>query len=51
MKSIKLNIEPEILIWARKSIGKSMKDVARKMKIDKTIIKKWERGQRPIHLT
>ncbi len=51
MKSLEITVEPKVLIWARKSIGKSVDDIAQKLKIDKTIINQWEIGQRSVRLS
>lgn len=45
-KSFAVSIEPEVLIWARKSIGMEPKDVVKEIKkITTTTIENWEKGK------
>ena len=45
-KSFTVSIEPEVLIWARKSIGMDFNDVAKKLKeITANTIENWEKGK------
>jgi len=39
------NINPQVLTWARKRAGLSVKELARKMKKDPKEIERWEQGQ------
>lgn len=50
-KSIDALIEPKILIWARKSIGLSIQEVAKKIKASEDIVIKWELGDKKPTLT
>lgn len=45
-KSLEVNIEPKILKWARESIGKTVGEVAKKIKVDQDTINKWESGEK-----
>ncbi|MBI4653612.1 MAG: ImmA/IrrE family metallo-endopeptidase [Nitrospirae bacterium] len=45
-KSFAVSIEPEVLIWARESIGMEPKDVVKEIKkITTTTIENWEKGK------
>ena len=45
-KSFVVSIEPEVLIWARKSIGLDFSDVAKKLKgLSANTIENWEKGK------
>ena len=45
-KLFAVSIEPEVLIWARKSIGMEPKDVVKEIKkITTTTIENWEKGK------
>lgn len=45
-KSLKVSIEPKILIWARESIGRSIQEVAKRLNISENTISGWELGQK-----
>lgn len=43
-KSLLVPVEPSVLIWARTSAGRTIGDVASKLKIDEQILRNWESG-------
>ncbi len=43
-KSVKANVKPELLVWARKSARLTLDDVAKKFKFPPERIEAWERG-------
>lgn len=45
-KSPELTVQPKVLAWARKSAGKSVEDVAKRLKVPEDIIGQWESGTR-----
>ncbi len=50
VKSFKVSVEPKVLEWARKSIGMSRDDVAKRIKtenITAKTIENWEKGEKP----
>ncbi|MBD3286915.1 ImmA/IrrE family metallo-endopeptidase, partial [candidate division WOR-3 bacterium] len=49
-KSIEVFIEPQVLIWARKTRGKSIGDVAKRIGKNEDFVKELESGQRKIRL-
>ena len=45
-KSFEVDIEPEILVWARESIGMDTAEAAKRFNLSENTIKKWESGQK-----
>ncbi len=45
-KGLEVAVEPKILQWARESIGRDAGDVARRLKLSKETIEKWESESR-----
>jgi Zn-dependent peptidase ImmA (M78 family) len=45
-KSMEVDIVPKILSWARESIGLSEAEVAKRLKTNESIVKKWELGDK-----
>lgn len=43
-KSIEVAVEPKVLRWARESIGRSIDEVAKKLKVSENTIINWESG-------
>jgi len=45
-KSFEIDVKPEILTWARETIGKKIDEVAKNLKTTSDIITKWETGEK-----
>lgn len=45
-KSFEVDIEPEVLVWARESMGMNTAEVAKRFNLSENTIKKWESGQK-----
>jgi len=43
-KSFEVDIQPEVMRWARRSMGRSIIDVAKQLNISEDIVRRWERG-------
>lgn len=41
-KSLEIIVEPKVLIWSRESMGLSTQEVAKKIKVSKDTVSKWE---------
>lgn len=50
-RSLEVNVEPKILIWARESIGLSKQEVANKLSVSENTMSKWESGEKKLKLT
>lgn len=44
-KSLSVSVEPRVLIWARKSIGRNREEVAKRLKVSEDTVSKWEAGR------
>lgn len=44
-KSLEVDVEPKMLIWARESIGRNIEEVAKKLNISEDTVSKWEAGR------
>ena len=45
-KSLEVSVEPKVLIWARKSIGRNIEEVAKRLKVSENTVASWELGQK-----
>lgn len=45
-KSFEVSVEPEVLVWARKSIGINHEDVAKRLNVSKDTVDMWEFGEK-----
>jgi len=45
-KSLEVVVEPRVLIWARKSIGMNIEEVAKRLNTGQDTVSKWESGQK-----
>lgn len=45
-KALEVTVEPKILQWARESIGKDIGEVAKRFKLSKETVEKWETGDK-----
>ncbi len=50
-KVLAVTVEPKILQWARESIGRDVGDIAKRLKLSKDTVEKWESGEKPLTLT
>jgi len=44
IKSFKVPVEPVVMKWARESAGRTIEDVATRLRVSEALIKKWESG-------
>lgn len=49
-KSQEISVAPTLLIWARKSMGLSIREVAKKLKTSEDVLSKWEAGEKKLTL-
>ena len=45
-KSSKVSVRPEVLVWARESIGRSIGDVANRLNVSEDLVSEWESGKK-----
>ena len=45
-QSMEVSVNPKVLIWARKSNGKKIEDVAKRVSVKEDIVKRWESGEK-----
>jgi Zn-dependent peptidase ImmA (M78 family)/DNA-binding XRE family transcriptional regulator len=45
-KSFEVFVEPEVMVWARESIGRTIEEVAKRLDVSNDIIKRWENGEK-----
>lgn len=51
MHTVEIQIEPKVLTWARESIGKTIDEMAHRLKVDREVIQQWENDRKPVRLT
>lgn len=51
MASIEISVLPDLLVWARKSINETIEATAKKLKVEPSIVERWERGEGKIRIT
>jgi len=44
--SQEISVESSVLKWARETIGKSIEDVARRLDLSKSVVERWESGEK-----
>lgn len=44
--SQEISVEPNVLKWARETIGKNIKDVATRLDLTENVVEKWESGEK-----
>jgi transcriptional regulator with XRE-family HTH domain len=44
--SQEISVESGVLKWARETLGKSIKEVSRRLDLSETVVEKWERGEK-----
>lgn len=45
-KSFEVFVEPDVLIWARESIGRNIEEVAKQLNVNNDLVKRWENGEK-----
>ncbi len=50
-KSPKVSVKSEVLVWARESIGRNVKDVANRLNVSEDLVREWESGEKDPRLT
>jgi Zn-dependent peptidase ImmA (M78 family)/transcriptional regulator with XRE-family HTH domain len=45
-KSFEVFVEPDILVWARESIGRNIEEVAKQLNVSNELVKRWENGEK-----
>src|ERR1039457_2694344 len=48
MKALTVDVNPEILVWARVELGVDVKEIANHLKLDESTIEDWENHGREI---
>ncbi len=49
--SVNVSIVPEVLVWARESVGLSQAELSRKMKVNPEVVREWENTGTPAEVT
>ncbi|HUV02700.1 MAG TPA: XRE family transcriptional regulator [Desulfobacteria bacterium] len=45
-KSFEVFVEPDVLVWARESIGRNIEEVAKRLNVSNDLVKRWENGEK-----
>ena len=45
-KSFEINVNPEVVIWARESIGRNVQEVANRLGVSTELVRRWETGNK-----
>lgn len=45
-KSFEVFVEPNVLVWARESIGRNIEEVAKQLNVSNDLVKRWEKGEK-----
>ncbi len=45
-KSPKVSVKSEVLVWARESIGRNVRDVANRLNVSEDLVRGWESGEK-----
>lgn len=44
--SPKVSVRPEVLVWARKTIGRDIAEVAKRLNVSEDLVREWESGEK-----
>ena len=50
-KSPKVSVKSEVLVWARESIGRNVREVANRLNVSEDLVRGWESGEKDPRLT